>query len=137
MARDIFRGWRDRWRRSATRPAVDRRAWWIDAAVLAAIAVLLRLPAFLSSRHLTYDDGFFGLSAVEMRHGVVPFRDLFSPQGPLHLPLLYIADLLGLRTHERAPRAAALSPAPPSPWSPTPPGDVSRPGSGRSSPRCS
>ena len=74
-----------------TRPAVDRRAWWIDAAVLAAIAVLLRIPAFVASRHLTYDDGFFGLSAIEMRDGVVPFRDLFSPQGPMHLPLLYIA----------------------------------------------
>ena len=90
-----------------TRPAVDRRTWWIDAAVLAAIAVLLRIPAFVASRHLTYDDGFFGLSAIEMRDGVVPFRDLFSPQGPLHLPLLYIADLVGLRT-TNAPRVLPL-----------------------------
>jgi hypothetical protein len=89
------------------RAATDRRAWWIDAAVLAAIAVLLRIPAFVASRHLTYDDGFFGLSAIEMRDGVVPFRDLFSPQGPLHLPLLYIADLVGLRT-TNAPRVLPL-----------------------------
>ncbi len=89
------------------RPAVDRRTWWIDAAVLAAVAVLLRIPAFVASRHLTYDDGFFGLSAIEMRDGVVPFRDLFSPQGPLHLPLLYIADLVGLRT-TNAPRVLPL-----------------------------
>ncbi len=61
------------------RAATDRRAWWIDAAVLAGIAVLLRIPAFVASRHLTYDDGFFGLSAIEMRDGVVPFRELFSP----------------------------------------------------------
>jgi hypothetical protein len=90
-----------------TRPAANRRTWWIDAAVLAAIAVLLRVPAFVASRHLTYDDGFFGLSAIEMRDGVVPFRDLFSPQGPLHLPLLYIADLVGLRT-TNAPRVLPL-----------------------------
>ena len=90
-----------------TRAATDRRAWWVDAAVLAAIAVLLRIPAFVASRHLTYDDGFFGLSAIEMRDGVVPFRDLFSPQGPLHLPLLYLADLVGLRT-ANAPRVLPL-----------------------------
>lgn len=90
-----------------SRPTVDRRTWWIDAAVLAAIAVLLRIPAFVASRHLTYDDGFFGLSAIEMRDGVVPFRDLFSPQGPLHLPLLYVADLVGLRT-TNAPRVLPL-----------------------------
>jgi hypothetical protein len=86
-----------------TRSEVDRRAWWTDAGVLAAVAVVLRIPAFVASRHLTYDDGFFGLSAIEMRDGVVPFRELFSPQGPLHLPLLYVADLVGLRA-TNAPR---------------------------------
>jgi Dolichyl-phosphate-mannose-protein mannosyltransferase len=90
-----------------TRPDVDRRTWRLDAAVLASVAVLLRIPAFLADRHLTYDDGFFGLSALEMRHGVVPFRELFSPQGPLHLPLLYVADLVGLRT-TNAPRILPL-----------------------------
>jgi Dolichyl-phosphate-mannose-protein mannosyltransferase len=90
-----------------TRPAVDRRTWRIDAAVLTVLAVLLRIPAFVASRHLTYDDGFFGLSAIEMRHGVEPFRELFSPQGPLHLPLLFVADLLGLRT-TNAPRVLPL-----------------------------
>jgi Dolichyl-phosphate-mannose-protein mannosyltransferase len=90
-----------------TRPAVDRPTWRIDAAVLAAVAVVLRIPAFLASRHLTYDDGFFGLSAIEMRDSVVPFRELFSPQGPLHLPLLYVADLVGLRT-TNAPRVLPI-----------------------------
>src|SRR5262245_8954606 len=84
-------------------PRLDRRGWWIDAAVLAAVAVVLRIPAFVANRHLAYDDGFFGLSAIEMRDGVVPFKELFSPQGPLHLPLLYLADLVGLRT-TNAPR---------------------------------
>jgi hypothetical protein len=90
-----------------TRPAVGRRTWRLDAAVLAAAAVVLRIPAFVASRHLTYDDGFFGLSALEMRHGVVPFRELFSPQGPLHLPLLFVADLVGVRT-TNAPRLLPL-----------------------------
>jgi Dolichyl-phosphate-mannose-protein mannosyltransferase len=90
-----------------TRPAVDRRTWRLDAAALATVAVLLRVPAFVASRHLTYDDGFFGLSALEMRDGVQPFRELFSPQGPLHLPLLYVADLIGLRT-TNAPRVLPL-----------------------------
>src|SRR6266545_6256935 len=89
------------------RPDMARRSWRLDAAALAVVAVLLRIPAFVASRHLTYDDGFFGLSALEMRHGVVPFRDLFSPQGPLHLPLLYIADLVGLRT-TNAPRVLPI-----------------------------
>ncbi|HYV60930.1 MAG TPA: glycosyltransferase family 39 protein [Acidimicrobiia bacterium] len=88
-------------------PHLDRRAWWIDAAVLAAVAVALRIPAFVASRHLTYDDGFFGLSAIEMRAGAVPFKELFSPQGPLHLPLLYLADLVGLRT-TNAPRVLPI-----------------------------
>src|SRR5712692_10500707 len=90
-----------------TRPAVGRRTWRLDAAVLAAAAVVLRIPAFVASRHLTYDDGFFGLSALEMRHGVVPFRELFSPEGPLHLPLLFVADLVGVRT-TNAPRLLPL-----------------------------
>jgi Dolichyl-phosphate-mannose-protein mannosyltransferase len=90
-----------------TRPDIDRRTWRLDAVVLAGIAVLLRIPAFVASRHLTYDDGFFGLFAIEMRDGVEPFRDLFSPQGPLFAPLLFVADLVGLRT-TNAPRVLPL-----------------------------
>src|SRR5215813_5733697 len=88
-------------------PRSDRRAWWIDAVVLTVVAVVLRIPAFVAGRHLTYDDGFFGLSAIEMRNGVVPFKELFSPQGPLHLPLLYLADLIGFRT-SNAPRVLPI-----------------------------
>ena len=32
-----------------------------------------------------------------MRHGLMPYRDLFSSQGPLHYPLLYVGDLLSGR----------------------------------------
>jgi 4-amino-4-deoxy-L-arabinose transferase-like glycosyltransferase len=90
-----------------TRSDVDPWAWRLDATALAVVAVLLRVPAFVADRHLTYDDGFFGLSALEMRHGVEPFRELFSPQGPLFLPLLYVADLVGFRT-ANAPRILPL-----------------------------
>jgi hypothetical protein len=90
-----------------TRLRSDRRTWYVDAGVLAVVAIVLRIPAFVADRHLTYDDGFFGLLAIEMRHGVVPFKELFSPQGPLHLPLLYIADLVGLRT-TNAPRVLPI-----------------------------
>jgi hypothetical protein len=42
-----------------------------------------------------------------MRAGELPFRDVFSSQGPLFLPLVFMADLLGLRTLD-APRLLAL-----------------------------
>jgi hypothetical protein len=42
-----------------------------------------------------------------MRAGELPFRDVFSSQGPLFLPLVFLADLLGLRTLD-APRLLAL-----------------------------
>ncbi|MGH9049784.1 MAG: hypothetical protein ACRDY4_08655, partial [Acidimicrobiia bacterium] len=78
------------------------RAWRIDAVVLAVIAVAIRLPAFVADAHLTYDDGVFGSSALLLRDGDLPFRDIFSPQGPLFLPLVWAADLLGLRTANAA-----------------------------------
>ena len=61
-------------------------------------------------RHLTFDDGVFGASAVAMRAGGQPFRDVFSSQGPLFLPLVWVADLLGLRT-ANAPRLLSLAAA--------------------------
>ena len=69
-----------------------------DVGVLVAIAVVLRLPSFFATRHLTFDDGVFGASVVAMRNGGLPFRDVFSSQGPLFLPLLWIGDLVGLHT---------------------------------------
>jgi hypothetical protein len=49
----------------------------------------------------------YGASVVDMRHGLVPYRDLFSSQGPLHLPLLYLGDILGGHTVD-APRVTPL-----------------------------
>jgi hypothetical protein len=88
-------------------PDTRRRQWRLDAAILAAIAILIRIPAFVSDRHLTYDDGVFGASALLMRDGQLPYRDIFSPQGPLHLPLVFVADLVGFRT-ANAPRILPL-----------------------------
>jgi hypothetical protein len=78
-----------------------------DLLALAAATVLLRLPALLADRHLTFDDGVFGASAVAMRHGGQPFRDVFSSQGPLFLPLVWLGDLVGLRQLD-SPRTLAV-----------------------------
>lgn len=86
-------------RRSPVRP--------VEVGALVALAAVLRLPAVLASRHLTVDDGVFGASAVAMRAGGAPFRDVFSSQGPLFLPLVRIADLAGLET-ANAPRLLGL-----------------------------
>ncbi|MGZ9147865.1 MAG: hypothetical protein ACXW4G_05770, partial [Candidatus Deferrimicrobiaceae bacterium] len=78
-----------------------------DLAVLAALTTALRIPAFVAERHLTFDDGVFGASAVAMRAGGQPFRDVFSSQGPLFLPLLWVADVVGFRT-TNAPRLLSM-----------------------------
>jgi 4-amino-4-deoxy-L-arabinose transferase-like glycosyltransferase len=80
----------------------------VDLAALTVVTVLLRLPAFVAERHLTFDDGVFGASAVAMRAGGQPFRDVFSSQGPLFLPLLWTADLLGFRRAD-SPRLLAVA----------------------------
>src|SRR4051812_27329203 len=51
-----------------------RRDLW----ALALFAVAVRLPAVLSSRHLSFDDGVYGATAVALRHGARPYRDVFS-----------------------------------------------------------
>jgi hypothetical protein len=88
-----------------TRSTRTNRAW-VPAAI-ALVAVVVRLPTFLSSRPLSFDDGVYGASVVDMRRGLLPYRDLFSSQGPLHLPLLYAGDVLGLHTID-APRLTPL-----------------------------
>jgi hypothetical protein len=70
---------------------------WVGPALVAALALGLRLGALLVHRHLTFDDGCYAVSTIDMRHGLLPYRDLFSSQGPLHYPLLYIGDLLTFR----------------------------------------
>jgi hypothetical protein len=74
-----------------------------DVIALAVGAVILRIPAYFAPMNLGYDDGGYGLAAVAMRQGYDPFRDIFSSQGPLFLPLLRVADLIGFETFD-APR---------------------------------
>jgi hypothetical protein len=88
----------------------DRGSWARDVGALGALTIALRLPAYLASSHLTFDDGVFGASAAAMRAGGQPYRDVFSSQGPLFLPLVWTADVLGLRTAS-APRLLSLAAA--------------------------
>lgn len=90
-------------------PGTDRAAGLLpDLALLTAAALLLRLPALVAGRHLTFDDGVYGASAVAMRDGGLPFRDVFSSQGPLFLPLVRVADLAGFQTLD-APRLLTVA----------------------------
>src|SRR4051812_2889138 len=83
------------------------RARWSAPALLALVAVVVRIPAFVSSPSLVFDDGQYGVSVIDMRHGLAPYRGVFSSQGPLHYPLLYVGDLLGFRTLD-APRVTPV-----------------------------
>jgi hypothetical protein len=82
--------------------------WRGDAYVLAAIAIVLRLPAFVAGRSLVFDDGVYAASALAMRAGEAPFRTVFSGSGPLFLPLVWLGDLVGFRT-VNAPRVVAVA----------------------------
>jgi len=81
--------------------------WRIDATVLGIVAVLLRLPAFFADKSLVFDDGVFAASTYAMRAGEAPFKTVFSSQGPLFLPLLWLGDLVGFRTMN-APRVTSV-----------------------------
>lgn len=80
----------------------------IDLVALVALGVAVRIPAYLADRGLTFDDGVFANSVIAMRHGGVPFRDVFSSQGPLFLPLAFVGDILGGRNLD-SPRVLAVA----------------------------
>lgn len=93
--------------RRSPEPELGRPAR-LDLTILVVAALALRVPAFVAQRHLTFDDGVFGASAVAMRAGGQPFRDVFSSQGPLFLPLVWLGDVVGLRT-VNSPRVVAVA----------------------------
>src|SRR5690348_9277199 len=68
----------------------SRRAWYLDAGLLGLLALVVRLPALFASRALTFDEGVYGSAVLAMRDGARPFREIFSSQGPLQLPLLWL-----------------------------------------------
>jgi len=82
--------------------------WRHDAVVLGIATVIIRIAAFFASKSLVFDDGVFASSARAMRNGEVPFRDIFSSQGPVFLPLVWVADLVGFRTID-APRLVSVA----------------------------
>ena len=96
-------------RHRRTRRDASRRAHVVAVgrARLALVAVVVRLPPFFVGPLLVFDDGLYGVSVVDMRHGLAPYRGVFSSQGPLHFPLLYVGDLLGFRTLD-GPRVAPM-----------------------------
>jgi len=79
----------------------------LDSALVGLLGLLIRVPAFFSERHLSFDDGVFASSALAMREGGIPFRDVFSSQGPLFLPLVAVGDFLGLH-RLNSPRVLAV-----------------------------
>jgi 4-amino-4-deoxy-L-arabinose transferase-like glycosyltransferase len=78
--------------------ASPRRGWYLDAGLLGLLALVIRLPALFASRGLTFDEGVYGSAVLAMRDGARPFHEIFSSQGPLQLPLFWLADLVGFRT---------------------------------------
>ena len=48
------------------------------------------------------------MSVIAMRHGGLPFRQVFSSQGPLFLPIAWLGDLLTFRGIN-SPRAASVA----------------------------
>ena len=49
------------------------------------------------------------MSVIAMRHGGLPFREVFSSQGPLFLPIAWLGDLLTFRTIDSPRTASVLS----------------------------
>lgn len=82
------------------RPGVARlsaRVHWVVPIAIAVLTMLMRVSAITMSQPLDFDDGVYGASALAMRSGAVPFRDFFSSQGPVFLPLVWLADVVGMR----------------------------------------
>src|SRR5215467_10134522 len=94
---------------TVTEAAPSTRAhvsWW-PVGLISLVAVVVRIPLFFAGRSIVFDDGQYGVSVVDMRHGLAPYTGVFSSQGPLHYPLLYVGDLLGFRTLD-APRVTPV-----------------------------
>ena len=78
-----------------------------DSLIVGVVALLVRIPAFFAPQPLGFDDGQFAMSVIAMRHGGVPFRDVFSSQGPLFLPIAWLGDLVTFRQLD-SPRTASV-----------------------------
>ena len=77
------------------------------ASAVVSLAIVARLGLATAARPFGYDDGVYGTSVLGMRHGDMPYRDVFSSQGPVFLPVLWFFDLIGGRGGW-APRLAMI-----------------------------
>jgi len=75
---------------------------------LVIFSIAARIQLILSHVQLEYGDGVYGASAIAVRHGGLPFREVFSSQGPIFLPLVWAFDGLGFQALW-APRLAAAA----------------------------
>ncbi len=64
-------------------------------AVLAGMAGAIRIPMWAAKTHFTFDEGVFLASTDLATAGFTQYRDFFTSQGPLFIPLLQLGDLLG------------------------------------------
>src|SRR3954469_3599390 len=78
-----------------------------DSLIVGVVALVVRLPAFFAPQPLGFDDGQFAMSVIAMRHGGLPFKQVFSSQGPLFLPIAWLGDLLTFQRLD-SPRAASV-----------------------------
>ena len=78
-----------------------------DVIVVGVVALLVRIPAFFAPQSLGFDDGQFAMSVIAMRHGGLPFKQVFSSQGPLFLPIAWLGDLLTFQRLD-SPRTASV-----------------------------
>ncbi len=85
----------------------DGRTRALDALGIGLLALVLRIPAFLAPTQLGFDDGQFAMSVIAMRSGGLPYRDVFSSQGPLFLPLAWLGDLVTFQRLD-SPRTIAV-----------------------------
>lgn len=68
--------------------------WRGHVALIAIAATLFRVPIWLTNVSQTFDEGVFLASNDLVASGLVPFRDFFSSQGPLFLPMLRLSQIL-------------------------------------------
>src|SRR3954452_19735707 len=79
-----------------------------DVIGVGVVALRVVIPAFFAPQPLGFDDGQFAMSVIAMRHGGLPFREVFSSQGPLFLPIAWLGDLLTFRGIN-SPRTASVA----------------------------
>ena len=74
---------------------LTRRRLGLIVALVVVAAAASRVPFVFAEHVLGFDDGVYLSSVHSMRLGYVPYREIFSSQGPLFLPTLRLFDVLG------------------------------------------